>query len=205
MQPWLEMAKQLQAIAQAGHAYSKDEYDLERFAQVQAISYQMIADLAGSTVDKVAQLYIAEEGYPTPKVDVRAAVIRENKILLVREREDGAWSLPGGWGDVCETPTQGVIREVKEESGLDVKNPRLVAIKDRAVHGYNPIFPFHIYKLFFICEFVGGEITENIEISEAGFFSLDDIPPLSESRTLMSDIEMMFAHYNNPSLPVYVD
>ncbi|MBF9002517.1 MULTISPECIES: NUDIX hydrolase [Vibrio] len=205
MQPWLEMAKKLQAIAQAGHAYSKDKFDLERFDQVQDIAFQMIADLAGTDVDKIEQLYINETGYPTPKIDVRGAVFKDGKILLVKEREDGKWTLPGGWGDVCETPTQGVMREVREESGYEVANPRLVAIKDRAVHGYHPLFTFHIYKLFFLCDFISGEAKENIEISDIGFFGRDEIPELSESRTLPKDIEMMFEHFNDPTLDVYVD
>ncbi|WP_459782458.1 NUDIX hydrolase, partial [Photobacterium sp. R1] len=126
------------AIAQAGKAYSHDLYDLERFDQIADISYQMFAQISGQPLSKVHHLFIPEEGYPTPKVDLRAGVIRDNKILLVKEREDGKWTLPGGWADVCETPSQGIVREVLEESGLVVSQPKLIAIKDRAVHPYQP-------------------------------------------------------------------
>ncbi|MEZ9916880.1 NUDIX hydrolase [Vibrio breoganii] len=205
MSQWLEWAKQLQAISQAGKTYSTDKFDLERFDQVADISHKMFAELSDQPVEKVANLFIAESGYPTPKIDVRAGVIKDGKILLVREREDNCWTLPGGWGDVCETPTQGVIREVFEESGYVVSNPKLVAIKDRAVHPYTPPYPFHIYKMFFLCELESGEPTINIEISEIGFFAVDELPELSKGRTMKKDIEMIFEFSANPNMKVYVD
>ena len=205
MHSWLTMAKELQAIAQAGRAYSNDGYDVERFEQVKHIAYKMIADLAGSTVEQVDGLYLPETGYPTPKVDVRAGVIYDGKILLVKESQDGCWSLPGGWGDVCETPTEGVIREVREESGLIVDNPRLVAIKDRAVHGYHPLLPFHIYKLFFLCDYQSGKLQQSLETTDAQFFHPNELPQLSASRTINEDITMLFKHFHQPDLAVYVD
>lgn len=205
MDKQLEWAKKLKAISQAGHTYSKDKFDLERFDQIQQIAFEMLAEISHVPIEKISNLFIPETGYPTPKVDVRAGVIRDNKILLVREREDGCWTLPGGWGDVCETPTQGVIREVFEESGFTVNNPRLIAVKDRDVHPYLPKFPFHIYKMFFLCELVSGAPTTNIEISEIDFFSLNELPPLSQSRVLPEDIKLVFDHYNDSNLNVYVD
>lgn len=205
MDKQLEWAKKLKAISQAGQTYSKDKFDLERFEQIQQIAFEMFAEISDEPIEKISNLFIPETGYPTPKVDVRAGVINDNKILLVRERADGCWTLPGGWGDVCETPTQGVIREVLEESGFTVNNPRLIAVKDRDVHPYSPKFPFHIYKMIFLCELVSGSPTTNIEISEIDFFSLDDLPPLSQSRVLPEDIKLVFDHYNNQNLSVYVD
>lgn len=205
MEPWLSWAKRLQAIAQTGKAYSKDDYDLERFDQISDISHEMFSHLSGSPVDEVRNLFIPETGYPTPKIDLRAGVIRDGRILLVRERQDDLWTLPGGWGDVCETPTEGVVRETFEESGLTVGNPRLIAIKDRAVHPYKPELPYHIYKFFFLCSYVSGEPQTNIEISEIDFFSLDDLPALSETRVLHEDIRLIFEHAENPDLPVYMD
>ncbi len=205
MSQWVDWVKQIQAIAQAGKAYSKDKFDLERFDQLSAISHQMFATLSDSPVERVRELFIPESGYPTPKIDLRAAVIKDNKILLVREREDDCWSLPGGWADVCETPTDGIIREVFEESGYTVSSPRLVAIKDRDVHPYYPKFPYHIYKMFFLCHFESGEALTNIEISDIGFFGLDELPTLSEGRVLRCDIEAMFEHYSDPDKAVYVD
>ncbi len=205
MQPWLDWAKQLRAIAQTGEAYSKDPYDLERFAQVKGIAEQMFADLSDQPLERVQELFLPEKGYPTPKVDLRAGVIRDGKILLVREREDNCWTLPGGWGDVCETPSNGVVREVLEESGFVVNNPRLVAIKDRAIHPYRPEFPYHIYKLFFLCEYQGGEAQDNIEISEIDFFAPETLPHLSLSRVLPDDIQMMFDYAAQPDKPPLVD
>ncbi|OAN18031.1 ADP-ribose pyrophosphatase [Photobacterium jeanii] len=205
MSQWLTWAKELQALSQAGKAYSKDNYDIERFETIENISHKMFAELSGTPVERVQQLFIPESGYPTPKVDLRAGVIKDNKILLVREREDNCWTLPGGWADVNETPSQGVIREVFEESGYKVDKPRLVAIKDRAIHPYVPTYPFHIYKMFFLCDFVSGSPEINIEISEIGFFELDNLPPLSESRVLVEDIAMMFEHNRKPNLTVLVD
>jgi ADP-ribose pyrophosphatase YjhB (NUDIX family) len=172
MESILNWAKQLQAIAQAGKTYSKDKFDLERFDQIANISHQMFSRLSDSPIENIQQLFIPETGYPTPKVGLRAGIIEKGKILLVRERDDDCWTLPGGWADVCETPSQGVVREVFEESGFVVDNPRLIAIKDRSVHPYKPVYPHHIYKLFFLCSLVSGEPKENIEISEIGFFPL---------------------------------
>ncbi|MBW3695027.1 NUDIX domain-containing protein [Vibrio sp. T187] len=205
MNQWLNWAKQLQALSQAGHAYSKDKFDLERFDEIESISHQMLAELSNSSVERVANLFVPESGYPTPKVDLRAGVIQNHKILLVREREDNCWTLPGGWADVCETPSQGVVREVFEESGYIVNSPKLVAVKDRDVHPYLPKFPFHIYKMFFLCTLESGVPTTNIEISDIDFFSLDNLPDLSQSRTLPQDIEMMFEYHAHPDRAVIID
>lgn len=205
MNQWLEWAKQLQAISQIGKTYSKDPYDLERFDQIAEIAYGMFADLGAVPVEKVADLFLPESGYATPKIDLRGGVIRENEILLVLERADQRWTLPGGWADVNETPSEGVMREVFEESGLVVANPRLVAIKDRSVHPYRPTYPFHIYKMFFLCDYVSGEAQPNLEVSDVGFFALESLPPLSESRIMGEDLEMLFRYNENRDLPVYVD
>ncbi|WP_038880729.1 NUDIX hydrolase [Vibrio jasicida] len=205
MSKWLDWAKQLQAIAQAGEAYSKDAYDLERFKIVEDIAHQMFADISDKSVADIQNLFIPETGYPTPKVDLRAGVIKDGKILLVKEREDGGWTLPGGWADVCETPSSGVVREVLEESGLVVARPKLIAIRDRAMHDYQPPYPFHIYKMFFLCEYVSGEPKENIEVSEIDFFAQHKIPPLSQSRVLPRDIEMVFDAFYSEDFQVHVD
>ncbi|WP_305812776.1 NUDIX hydrolase [Photobacterium leiognathi] len=205
MNKWLEWVKQLQAISQAGQAYSKDKFDLERFYDVAHISHQMLSSLSNTPLEKIENLFVHESGYPTPKVDLRAGVIRNNKILLVREREDGCWTLPGGWADVCETPSQGVLREVLEESGFVVSSPKLVVIRDRDMHPYKPKYPLHVYKMLFLCNFESGEPAINIEISDIGFFELSKLPKLSESRVLQRDVEVMFEHYNNPNSKIVVD
>lgn len=205
MSKWLDWAKQLQAIAQAGEAYSKDVYDLERFKAVEAIAHQMFSDISDKPLSQIQALFIPETGYPTPKVDLRAGVIRDGKVLLVKERQDGGWTLPGGWADVCETPSEGVVREVYEESGFVVANPKLIAIRDRAIHDYHPPYPFHIYKMFFLCEYVSGEPKQNIEVSEIDFFARDQIPALSTSRVLPRDIEMIFDTFYGEDCHVHVD
>ncbi|CAH0535907.1 NUDIX hydrolase [Vibrio marisflavi] len=205
MSPWLDCAKQIQAISQAGQAYSKDKYDLERFDQLSDVANQMFSHLSNQPVEAIQKLFIPESGYPTPKVDLRAGIIRDNKILLVKEIEDGGWSMPGGWADVCESPSQGVVREVFEESGIVVDSPKLIAIKDRSLHPYEPEFPFHIYKLFFVCRYVSGEPKPTMEISEANFFELNTLPNLSTSRVLPEDIEMVFRHADSSVPYIHVD
>lgn len=205
MQNWLNWVKQIKAISQAGKAYGNDDYDLERYQQLEEISHQMLASLAEQPVSKVDNLFIEEKGYPTPKVDLRAGVIKDNKILLVRERTDNRWSLPGGWADVNEAPKAGIVREVLEESGYQVSDPRLVALKDRALHPYTPISAQHIYKLFFLCDFVGGEPVINLEVSEIGFFALADLPELSTGRVLEEDIAMFFSYHQNLGKALHID
>ena len=149
--------------------------------------------------------FLIQPGYATPKVDLRAGIIRENEILLAKERSDQKWSLPGGWADVCESPTEGIIREVYEETGYQIKLLRLVALKDRNRHPYRPHHPHHIYKLFFLGELAGGDVKESIEISEVGFFKQNAIPQLSEGRVLRQDVDMMFRYHEDLTLPVYCD
>jgi ADP-ribose pyrophosphatase YjhB (NUDIX family) len=148
----------------------------------------------------VHALFATEEGYATPKVDVRGAVFRDDGILLVRERSDGLWTLPGGWADVGDTPAAAVEREIFEESGYTAKATRLVAVYDRDRQGHPPI-PYAVYKLYFICELTGGAPATNHETDEVGFFREDTLPPLSLSRTLPHQIARLFAHYRNPHWP----
>jgi len=202
---WSEWVKQIKAIAQIGIAYTKDEYDLERYRQLTDISHRMIAKMADTPLEKVDHFFLPDEGYATPKVDLRAGVIKENTILLVKERSDGMWTLPGGWADTGESPSEGIKREVFEESGYDIAVQRLIAIRDRSLHQYRPRYPVHVYKLFFLCDFIGGEARENIEISKIGFFKQHDLPPLSGGRVLKKDIDLVFDYFNDGTLPVYCD
>src|ERR1017187_2556224 len=154
---WLVWARQLQAIAQTGLTYAKDYYDVERYTSVRRVAAEMMAAGCGlKHPATVLDVFSREAGYATPKVDVRAAVFRDNRVLLVKEREDGCWTLPGGWADVGDAPSQAAVREVKEESGYDVVATKVAAVYDRNRHGHPPI-PFHAYKLFFLCDLVGGD------------------------------------------------
>jgi len=202
---WLDWTKRLQAIAQTGVTYTKDHYDAERYEAVRQIAAEILAAGTGSDgIQPILDLLSRAKGYATPKVDVRGAVIHEDRILLVKETEDGAWSLPGGWADVGDVPSLAVEREVREESGYAVKARKLAAVLDRNLHGH-PFFPFHAYKLFFLCELVGGEAASSYETDGAGFFAEDALPPLSLTRVMPAQIALMFEHYRHPERPTTFD
>lgn len=205
MKKWIEWTAQIKAISQIGISYTKDEYDLERYQQLAQIVHQMISKLAGVPIERVDNFFVPDTGYATPKVDLRAGIIQNNEILLVKERSDGKWTLPGGWADVCESPSEGIVREVFEETGFRVKSNRLIAVKDRGLHPYKPQYPNHIYKLFFLCDLIDGKAKESHEILKINFFSLDSLPILSESRVLKEDIVIVFEYYNNKEKLVYCD
>ena len=202
---WLKWTKRIQAIAQTGLSFTRDHYDHERYEELQEIAAEMMA--AGSGMldsQKVLDLFRGESGYATPKIEVRGAVVRGDEILLVREREDGGWTLPGGWADVGESPSAMVVREVKEESGYDVMPRKLAAILDRNKHPHPPQ-PTHAYKLFFLCDLVGGEATPSFETPEVAFFRLDALPKLSAPRITEFQIVHMFEHAAHPELPTTFD
>jgi ADP-ribose pyrophosphatase YjhB (NUDIX family) len=194
---WLEWAKQLQSIAQAGLTYSKDIYDLERFQQIREISMEIISEYTDTDMIIIKDLFANETGYATPKVDIRAVVFQEDKILMVREKMDGNWSLPGGWADIGLTPTEVAVKETKEESGFLVKATNLLAVHDKKCHPHPPS-PYHVYKLFIQCEIIGGQATEGTETSEVGFFSEDELPALSIERNTESQIKTVFRLRNTP-------
>ncbi|MFI3082746.1 NUDIX hydrolase N-terminal domain-containing protein [Streptococcus sp. 2022WUSS135] len=174
---WLEWAVRLQALAQTGLAYGKDIYDIERFEEIRQIAAEMLVEPSGQPLEVVTDLFCNETGYQTPKLDTRAAIFQEDKILLVQEN-DGLWSLPGGWCDVDQSVKENVVKEVKEEAGLDVEALRVVAILDK--HKNNPAKTAHrVTKVFILCRLLGGEFQPNSETVASGFFSLDDLPPLS--------------------------
>lgn len=200
-----ELIREVRALAQTGLHYTKDPYDRERFERLLAIGNQMIAALSGGDAGAVERFFVPETGYATPKVDLRACVVLEGSILLVKEKSDGKWTLPGGWADQNEAPIEGVVRETKEESGLDIAVESLYAVKDRDRHPYEPKYPVSIYKLFFTASVIGGEIQPDIEIDEVGFFAPDDLPPLSTARVLPEDIAAGFAHYSARSKTVSCD
>jgi ADP-ribose pyrophosphatase YjhB (NUDIX family) len=203
-QTWLDWARRLQAIAQSGLAYSPNQYDLDRYEAVREIAAEMMAAGSASSVAPIRDLFAGQTGYATPKVDMRAAVFRENRILLVQESEDGAWSLPGGWADVGESPAEATVREVREESGYETRAVKLLAVYDRNRHGHPPI-PFHAYKLFFRCELIGGEPALSNETTGVDWFGEDRLPPLSTMRVTAAQIRRFFEHYRNPKWPTDFD
>ena len=209
----LKWAKQLAALAQDGLTYSQNPYEIERYQHIREIAAEMMVagprgGGAESGIEKrcVLELLAREEGYATPKVDVRAAAFRDGKILLVKEKVDDGWTLPGGWADPCQSPSEAAVREAFEESGFHVLATKLAAVYDRSKHPHLPYMPFHIYKHFFICEIIGGSPTESHETTAVDFFARDAIPEkLSISRTLPEQLTRMFDHYHDPALPTDFD
>jgi len=202
---WLTWARELQAISQTGLTFAENHYDIERYRAVSLLAARMMAAGSGRDLAAVAELFDRQTGYATPKVDVRGAVFRDERILLVREATDGGWALPGGWADVNQSPAECVAREIAEESGFTARPAKLVAVWDRSRQGHVPPLPFHVYKLFFLCDLLGGAARPSHETTEVGFFPLDGLPELSLGRTLPHQIERMFAHRRDPSLPTEFD
>ena len=197
---WMEWVKALQAISQTGLHYAKDPFDVQRYQQVRKIATEILADRSNLSSQQTLAFAAAEFGYATPKVDARGVAFRDSKILLVREIHDhGRWTVPGGWADVGETPSEAVVREVFEESGFETRAVKLLAVYDREKQGHIPPFPFHVYKLFFLCEIVGGAPRPNEEASEIAFFAEDELPELSVSRVTESEIQRFFRYLQDPT------
>jgi ADP-ribose pyrophosphatase YjhB (NUDIX family) len=204
---WLIWAREIQAIAQTGLTFSKDPYDLDRFASLRRLSARIMAAHTGADLARIEALFDAETGYATPKVGVRGAVFdTSGRILMVRETADGdRWTLPGGWADVNQTPAQSVVREVFEESGYHVRAVKLAAVWDRSRHTHPPT-AFSVVRMFFICALEGGSPHTSLETSEVGWFAQSDVPTdLSLRRTLLHHIDRMFAHWRNPALATEFD
>jgi ADP-ribose pyrophosphatase YjhB (NUDIX family) len=201
---WLEMARKLQAVAQAGLEYSENKYDIDRYEQIRKLSLDIMEHYAGMDMTRLMNGFASEKGYPTPKVDVRGVVFRENKILLVRETIDGKWSVPGGWADIGLSPSENAAKEVFEESGLIVRPQRLLAVLDKNKHNHPPDL-YHIYKVFVLCSETGGSLQTGMETSEIGFFGPHDLPPLSEPRITRDEIQLMYDYKNNPDKEAICD
>lgn len=201
---WLHFVQRIQAIAQSGLAFSDNPYDIERYELLLDLAAQMAATYTGGDVEMLRGLFRQDQGYATPKVDVRGVVFQEDTILLVKERIDGKWTLPGGFADVGDSPAEATVREVYEESGFQSRAVKLLAAYDRNKQGHPP-YAFHLYKLFFLCEIISGEATPSYETTEVGFFALDKLPPLSLGRVTEKQIARFFEHYRNPDWPTDFD
>lgn len=187
---WLDWAVELQALAQAGLYYGRDVYDIERFQRIRDIAAEMLAYEADIPLDRVKELFCNEDGYQTPKLDTRAAIFREDKILLVQER-DGLWTLPGGWVDAGLTVEENTVKEAREEAGLEVRAERVIALQDKDRD--NPPAQAHkICKVFMLCTELGGSFQPNSETIASGWFGLDALPPLATGKTTEKQIKMCF-------------
>jgi len=197
---WLSWTRALRAIAQAGLTYANDKHDIERYGQVRRIAAEIAAAHSDSPSEMIEGIFATNVGHPTPKIDVRAAVIVSGAILLVRERSDGGWTLPGGWADPGESPSEAVAREVREEAGLDVRAVKLIALYDRARQGHPPHADY-IYKALFACTPLGAAAPRpSGETDGAAFFDPAALPKLSVNRTTPAQIERALAHHANPTL-----
>ncbi|SDD62020.1 ADP-ribose pyrophosphatase YjhB, NUDIX family [Terribacillus halophilus] len=194
---WLEWARRIQAISQAGLHFSKDVFDRERYAELQQLSSEIIANYTGQSAEEVKEILAAQKGYPTPKLDIRGVVFQDGKLLLVKEKMDERWSLPGGFCELGLSASENAVKEIKEESGYDVVPKRLLAVLDSDKHTDKPQM-FHYYKIFLQCEIVGGGAQESVETSEIGFFDETELPPLSLKRNTEAQINMLFGFLHNP-------
>ena len=200
---WLDWAIELQSLAQAGLTYCKDPFDRERYERIREITAEMLSDKTDVPVEKVKELFCNETGYQTPKIDTRAAIFRDGKILLVREN-NGKWSLPGGWCDVNVSVGENAVKEVSEEAGLDVTADRIIAVLDRAKHNL-PVYPYGVCKIFVRCSVIGGSFKENTETTGFDWFDEENLPELAEEKNNAEQIKMCFEIYRNPQLPVIFD
>ena len=201
----ITQAQRIRALSQTGLAYAANGYEIERFQELITISNRIVSIVSGISDAEIDACYTPGREYVTPKVDIRAVVFNEkDEVLLVREKWDGRWSMPGGWSDVGFTPKEVAIKETKEETGLDVRAERLLAVMDKRCHAH-PAGPFYIYKMFILCEILGGEFNETFDILDKGFFPLDRLPPLSLDRILPEQISLMYELRNSPAAPVYLD
>ncbi len=203
---WLTWVRTLQSISQAGVTYARDPFDRDRYEKVGRVAAQMAAAVAGLPAAAIADAFAADTGDPTPKVDVRGAVFRDGRLLLVRERSDGRWTLPGGWADPGESPGAAVAREVREETGYSVRATRLVAVHDRDRHNHPPI-AFAVYKLFFLCDLLSPEAAgeHDHEIDAVDWCDPHTPPPLSLGRVTVDQFALVARHRADPTRPPEFD
>jgi len=197
----------LAALAQDGLTFGASDYDLDRYRQVAQLAVEMLSELSGRPADELALELGRDSGYATPKIDVRGAVFDDQeRVLLMRERSDGRWSLPGGWADPGESASAAVIREITEETGYHSSAVKLIACWDRELQDNPPPLPVHVYKLFFLCRRDGAaQPPAALETLEVGWFDPASLPPLSLGRVNHRQIARALAHHRDPSLPSEFD
>ena len=201
---WLQRAKRLAAIAQNGLTFSTDAFDRERYESIREIAAGMLADSGNAPLGQVHELFALDTGYATPKVDVRGVVFHDDKLLFVRERSDGLWTLPGGWADVGDSIREAVEREIREESGFVTRATKLLAVLHRPKHPH-PALAVDVYKVFVRCDLEGGEARTSVETDDVAFFAQHELPQLSLARVVPSQIARLFDHLKDPDLPTDFD
>jgi ADP-ribose pyrophosphatase YjhB (NUDIX family) len=202
---FFERLKRIQTLAEIGLEYSNSNYDKERYDEIQEICLEMLEQLTDVTLEKIRPVIQENNGYKTPKVDVRAVVFNaEGRILMVQEKVDGCWALPGGWADIGYTPRQIAEKECFEEAGLTVKSVRLLAVMDKTAQQMPPEFEY-VYKLFIQCEPVNDRIAIGEETLDVNWFSEENLPELSKPRNLESQIRLMFEYFRGERKDIFLD
>jgi len=194
---WLAWAREIQALAQTGLAFTTGHYDIQRYTRLMQIAAEIVAQHTGLSGESLISSFLSQPGYATPKIDVRGAVVRDGRILLVQERVDQHWCMPGGWADVGDPPAAMVAREVIEESGLVVRPRKVVGVFDANRSG-RPLEFYHAYKIVFLCDEIGGNLRSSDETLAAKFFSFDELPLLSSPRTDQRHLDEVRAHLTDP-------
>jgi ADP-ribose pyrophosphatase YjhB (NUDIX family) len=201
----LDLSRRLLALSQTGLHFTAEEYDRERYREIGDIAARLLElQQPQVSADAVKQAWFVEGGYATPKVEVRGAIFRDGQVLLVRERADGKWTLPGGWADVNDSPSSAVLKEIEQESGFTARVTKLVGIYDRNKHNL-PKYLYQSWKLFFVCEITGGEARTSYETSAVEFFPLDALPELSTGRSNAEQIRRTYQHFQHPDWPTEFD
>jgi ADP-ribose pyrophosphatase YjhB (NUDIX family) len=201
---WLKWAREIQQLSQTGLAFAITDYEKQRYKRLTEITAEIVGHHTSLEKEAVEKVLMKQPGYATPKIDIRAAVIKDNKILLVQERSDERWAMPGGWADVGDIPSEVAIRETKEESGYDVKPVKVIGVYDANRLGGQLEF-FHAFKIVFLCEFIGGKAATSDETQDVNFFSFDDLPPLSLNRTNDKHLKEILAHLKDPQQSTFFD
>lgn len=201
----LERIKKIKAIAQTGLLYSTDEYNRDRYTELDEISNHLLHDVSAAPLELIRNFYLEVKEYPTPKTDIRAVIFNEQgEILMVREQSDGKWSLPGGWADIGCTPSEVAIKEVREETGFIVKAFKLLAVLDKRNYPHPPE-PEYVYKHFIQCYITGGALVSAHDIKEVAFFPQYALPDLSGNRIVRSQLDLMFEFLYNADKPTIFD
>lgn len=204
MPHWLEWAREIQGLCQTGLTFASTDYETQRYSRLNEIAAEIVASQTNETRETLVENFSAQPGYATAKIDVRGAVVRDGRILLVQERRDQKWCMPGGWADVGDIPSEMVAREVWEESGFEVVPCKVLAVYD-ANRGGTPLEFFHAYKIIFLCEITGGEARPSDETMDVGFFNFDELPPLSMQRTDEKHLAEVRAHLSDDCRPAAFD
>ncbi len=201
----LDLIKRIKALSETGLVYSENEYEKERYEELKGISLELLSLVSGNSLAVLNDFFMPKIDYPTPKIDIRAfSLNQDHKVLLVKEKLDGKWSLPGGWGDIGFTPSEVILKEIKEETGLDSKVIRLLAVYDKKCHPHPPQ-PFYVYKMVFLCELSEGLINTSFDIEDANYFDINFLPELSKDRILESQIKQLYNMVIEEGSQVYFD